>query len=400
MNNNLSFKSIFLILLCILLSKSLYYDAFGKNLLLFVFLPIVIVVSKHTFQFKQLLFLCLYLVVPLLNPNTAYSTYVVLLVRLLLAIALVSTVRFSDFTKVFAIFIEGIGVISLLSFIVIYFQISSPLPEFVALDGRHLQNFVLFGVSDGFIEQEVYRNSGLWWEPGAFQLFINLALLFRVIRKELTFKRTIMYIIIVASTGSTTGFISTILLISAVGFTFIGKKKLKKRAFVSFIVMAPIFSILLTKSIPMIAEKFDKESNMYASFLSRFLDFEISKTVFLEHPILGLGYGGYEKYIHTYGTMIAGTYIMNSPAKPTGSDGLSILFAQTGLFAVILIFPLLLPKYLGKISIASKLCIMLSLIIGYNTQNLAFTLLFIVMSFYGLTGKLEFALDGFNDKTV
>ena len=44
-----------------------------------------------------------------------------------------------------------------------------------------MDNFLLFAVD--FLNSETvgFRNNGLWWEPGAFQLFINIAFLFQII---------------------------------------------------------------------------------------------------------------------------------------------------------------------------------------------------------------------------
>jgi hypothetical protein len=72
--------------------------------------------------------------------------------------------------------------------------------------------------------------NGLWWEPGAFALFINLAVIFTIINDELTLKRYILFAIIILFISSTTGSIVFLLL----SLILLKKVLVRKNIFVLF----------------------------------------------------------------------------------------------------------------------------------------------------------------------
>lgn len=56
--------------------------------------------------------------------------------RLWIAMFLVSYLSFEKFAKIFTDLVLVVGVVSLLTFPIIFFDMDSPLPDFVATDGR------------------------------------------------------------------------------------------------------------------------------------------------------------------------------------------------------------------------------------------------------------------------
>lgn len=92
--------------------------------------------------------------------------------------------------------------------------LSLPLDRSSLTPNIGIHNF--HGMHDYFIAGEkVMRNSGMFWEPGAFAGYLLIALFFVVIMKSVSLKKWQVFLLIVAllSTQSTTGFIVGIVLL-------------------------------------------------------------------------------------------------------------------------------------------------------------------------------------------
>jgi hypothetical protein len=76
----------------------------------------------------------------------------------------------------------------------------------------------------------INSNFGLFWEPGVFQTFINLALYFQLfVLKDLNIRRIIVFMITIFTTFSTTGYLSAFLLFAIYLITNNEKAKSTKR---------------------------------------------------------------------------------------------------------------------------------------------------------------------------
>lgn len=387
-NEQNTFVNFIIVLSVILISKSLYYETYGENIFylpLFVFLSYLSYVRKIKFHKWIILYSLFFISLVMINLESQYSSIMILLFRLSIGLMLISLIEFERFSKIFSSIILFIGLISLLSIPVIYFNISSPLSDFVATDSRRLRNFIFFGVTENFITLSTYKNSGLWWEPGAFALFVNLAVIFSIINKDMTLKKFILFGIIIFSTGSTTGLIVFLLL----SLTMINSKIHKKNILIILFVLPILLFVVYTFFLPIIMEKFDPEGNSIASFLSRYYDVVISLEMLKENILLGYGFGSYTVNAIPFGKNIFGQFLYYSPAKPTGADGITLLLAQTGILSIILLLPFLFPKYFRDLTLLQKLIITLSLFITFNTENFTFTLIFIALTFYGLVGNYK-----------
>jgi hypothetical protein len=211
---NLNFKSI-VIILSILLSKSLYYETFGENNLIILLLILAISHILYKTSVNQLFFLkksvLLYLAIILvisINPNAKMSTSLVFFGLLTISLWITTIIPLSYFTKVFYNLTKVLMIASIFRYLIIFIDSSSILQDFISIEGDHYINFLLFGV----LKEEqtflgIIRNNGLWWEPGAFQVIINLAFLLGLAFKRVTTKDYFLFLIVIVSTGSTAGII-------------------------------------------------------------------------------------------------------------------------------------------------------------------------------------------------
>lgn len=377
------------ILGCIFCAKTLYYEAYGYGLLLIAFTFFMIMAIGMFFQSvmisrKKLLFSFLFLLLAAVNPSANMQSVVMLMVLLLSGLLATSIVNFDQFASYYVKVIRVLILFSLLSFVVIRFNIPSPLPAAKSIADFYYRNFVVFFVPERAIETQGYRNSGVWWEPGAFQLFINLAFLFEIVIQKVRWKSYIIYALGIVSTISTTGFVIFFLL------SFLHFKKTVKKLSTSQIVLlvfitAIAMGIFLLLAKDMIFGKLNQDDTNFASTLSRAYDNLVDWTMLKEHPWLGVGFGNDNARVD-YALRLIGPLEYNSGAKPTGSDGLLLLIASLGIGAVFFLLPtLLFPKYLRRFTALERVLFAIVFIFMFNTENLTYTIIFYVLIFFGLT---------------
>jgi len=170
-------------------------------------------------------------------------------------------------------------------------------------------NLIVYTVNDyDFIPQyildfggfQLYRNSGFAWEPGAFSVYICIAIFFHLLRNKLKItnnRHLWVFIIALATTFSTTGYSMLILLI----VFYIYNQQVHKIAWIGPVVVLFIGYLV---TLPFMAEKiaenteFNTEELIYYSSKydikyqpQRFESLQIDFKDFLNHPIIG--YGGH-----------------------------------------------------------------------------------------------------------
>lgn len=163
------------------------------------------------------------------------------------------------------------------------------------------------------------RNSGPFWEPGAFSIFLNLAIILNAIQnKGRLFKNNQFFIIALISTLSTAGYLVFLFMLTSI----IAVKSTVKFYYALMLLPISFFTISLVIELdfllPKIVENFQvAESTTTSRFGSAYADL----LLFDAHPILGYGRNltamyGTERFIHS---------VMHR------NNGLTKLFVQWGL---------------------------------------------------------------------
>lgn len=169
---------------------------------------------------------------------------------------------------------------------------------------------IVFSILNEGVESFLPRNSGFAWEPGAFAVFINLAIFANLVRNSFRIrnnKNLLIFIISLLSTQSTTGY-SIFLLLAA--FYFINMKGMTLKI---LIIPLVIIGVLYIFSLPFMYEKIASLGSEKVSDLveigakdwnkdkmigaQRFVSFQIDFIDFLNNPILG--YGGHDEEMWT-----------------------------------------------------------------------------------------------------
>lgn len=131
-----------------------------------------------------------------------------------------------------------------------------------------------------------HRNPGAFWEPGAFAIFLNLALIFNLIKNNaLISLKNIIIIVGILTTLSTGGYIAMFLIIF---FFYLSSSKLKyKFVYVTVVlILAYLVLVNLDFMLPKVQTDIElREETTTSRFGSGIVDFQL----FLTHPFIGTG---------------------------------------------------------------------------------------------------------------
>lgn len=166
------------------------------------------------------------------------------------------------------------------------------------------------------------RNQSIFWEPGALQGYINMALLFLLFDKSADKKKlklkTFILVLCMVTTMSTMGYFVMALIFGIYYFTDVYKGRINVKTILVMLVMLVATVMLLMSDT--VQDKFDISSDKYMSTELRSNDIISGVEIVLKKP-MGLGYNS-QKY---YQTMEKYNILANS-------TGLLITLQQFGIF--------------------------------------------------------------------
>lgn len=148
----------------------------------------------------------LVLLTAIVNSDTSIK-YSYELMLLLLCGAIAVCTNFSILKVVFTDVIYLISVCSLVVFFVSIF-VPSLLGPFPTVYSEMMVPYKFCFLASTFSpELGVYRNLGIFREPGVFIVYLNLAILFELFSQKVNFKKVIVFLITILTTMSTAGYI-------------------------------------------------------------------------------------------------------------------------------------------------------------------------------------------------
>jgi hypothetical protein len=274
---------------------------------------------------------------------------------------------------------------SLFRYLVIFTNVPSILPDFISINGEHFSNYIFFGIQsakDGVTVTQgtffnIIRNNGLWWEPGAFQVIINLAFILGLVFKKVSKKDYFLFLFVLLTTFSTAG----IAIFSILSFIYFRRNMNYKLIFLFLLLIVPVLT-LSTFYETVIESKLSLD---HGSTNSRFNDATLALRMFSAYPFIGTGMGNLE---------ILNDFTSKYPYG-TGSNGILLLLANLGLLSFTVFIPLIFPGYLiGFDKKINKILISSSLFLLFFTQNFTIILIFSIMIFYGVKKYKRFNFIG------
>ena len=347
--------------------------------------------GKVKINFRELatllLFLFLMTISSIINHENTL-TFISRSLAIILGYSICRNVRKEVFFKAFdkAMIIISIGalIMELIAYLIPSLLLHLP-KVYNTADKLHY-TFYLSSVYDrNNLGTTLIRTSGIFWEPGAFAIYLVLAIFVQLfILDSPRIKTIILYLIALLFTFSTTGYISA----SALLLTYIfserssGVSKRLKRLFIAIIVVVLIISIGAENS-ELYSKVFGKLTSGTSSATTRYSSIFNGIKVVLDHPIFGVGSQS-QDYMAFYVDSVGNQYSNGGYIITNTVVGYTVNYGV--LFGVLFVIGTL--KFV-KIYASSKLeeiMLFIVFLMAYSGERF-FSFLPFVFVFYGLKYK-------------
>lgn len=293
-------------------------------------------------------------------------------VRFIMALAVLNYIVYKKINIIEELFhvLKWLTLHGIANFIVVnfLFRFFAPVP------GTNTFSLLLFFGSDSAF-YSFHRNQSIFWEPGVFQIYLNIFLFINLFYRENKFP-VLVIIAVILSTVSTTGVVISFLQIL---YYYIVHLKMSYKKILIIVLIAPaLFGYyIITKNI--VEDKLIGTSK--GSFWSRSFDTENGFAIAFNNP-LGIGFSTvkYQK--------IAASNVYNVNALVDTDRGntnsIATLFYSTGLFFGILFLIFLFrqqifPRY--------KFLMFLIMIFCLSSEPLFFSTFFLIFPLSGMLGE-------------
>jgi len=190
------------------------------------------------------------------------------------------------------------------------------------------KHFIIYTMELGW-NVDFPRNSGPFWEPGGFSVFLYLAFVFNLIKEKSFFnKKNIVFLITLISTQSTTGYLA--FFIFGIVYVVVNKR-------ISYsIVLAPILlaaAIFAYTNVDFLGDKIDNmvqdsQKENRKQIYTRVVSGQINLERFFSSPIFGIGR----------------FYEIDDDSNP-GNNGTTLLLAEFGLVGFLFYFANMFRSY-------------------------------------------------------
>jgi O-antigen ligase len=231
-----------------------------------------------------------------------------------------------------------------------------------------------------------YRNSGIYWEPGMYQIYLNLLVIYYLYKENnnSSTKWIVLYLIIsIITTGSVTGYA-----LCAIEMALYAINNSRRIGFK--IIIGVVTATALIIAVPYFSSMLENKMTIGNSFEHRFSDLTSGWSFILQRPILGYGpnTSEYSNYYHS----VFGVYRGNT----NGMVSIFIQFGILGFIAYVISF-FHFCKY-GSVLIGNRAFwpLIIWTIVSFNTEPITtHTIVFFFMSL-GISYMLYYYRDDKN----
>lgn len=242
--------------------------------------------------------------------------------------------------------------------------------------GVYYKNY--FNIFYTYSEKTIPRICGLFWEPGVYQIYLNMALFIYLAREKKEKGKLLLLLISILFTQSTTGYMLAAIICGAI---FIRNNLFTKDSKMAIKIIIPL-SVLMFVAFAYISKR--QETNIVGdSYNLRIRDIFNSLSLFIEHPILGTGFYNTSEFarLDEFGR--------------GNSNGLFTWLYTTGIVGMLFaIIPFLNNIYHSKDKIHKTNHIVLFIFVlvinlSEPIYNLAFMVLILAYAYYMAMNKVE-----------
>lgn len=267
-----------------------YWLHAGITIMSLFAIAVIVAIRKHA-KVRSNVFIIIYsLLIPFTGILYGCSIQLISYAILLFSTLLISaSFSYDQFRKGLLNVVAVMAVISISLEILFLLGIIKPVLHGSGVNGLfgfYIYMFHVFGGGHNWTTTS--RLCGIFWEPGIYQMVLNICLLMNLElfdkNSEITWKLPKLCIIVIAiiMTESTTGYLVLGLII--VG-RYLNKSKRSLKFKVLTIILLILFWIVISIN-PVITEKFSDDNH---SFLVRFIDFQALLKMIWENPFFGSG---------------------------------------------------------------------------------------------------------------
>ena len=260
------------------------------------------------------------------------------------------------------------------------------LPRMTNSANNEITTMIFAGFQTDYLQEGGMRAFGIFWEPGVFQIYLNLALMMELfLKKRSDWRRIIIILGAVVITLSTTGYLASAWIL---GVYFILEKRsaiiTKKTIFIVLgallVVIGAICLIDFSYIMETVFGKFldPKDGSWIARAASVFVNLEI----FLDHPLIGVGMEQINE------EMVIRSLEMFGKSTTHNTNTLMYQFAAHGIFYAGL-YTLGTCKFASRLSSKKivKIALFIAILILYVGENLRYSMLPLILIFYGYQAK-------------
>lgn len=223
-----------------------------------------------------------------------------------------------------------------------------------------------------------HRNFGPFWEPGVYQIYLNIAILYLLFFRSGEMKCSLMWLIAaLVTTFSTTGYICFSIILCALLWK---ESVVANRRIIPLIMVMTILGVILLSNEYVSEVVFGKfEDGGGVSFLIRIYAIEFYGKVILENPYFGLGV---EKSMKTVNDMYnsVGLNFSDSACTTTMRE----FACMGGIFGFYRLYIQWKFSRLFTQKIHVSFLIFLMIIICLNTEDVIYSVFFNVIFYYGI----------------
>lgn len=374
-----------------------FFNTLPRYIMLGLCLLFALKLSNHNvlLKFKSNLLLYLFLSIPFIISCIIHSEsttrIAVKLICITCAMLMTSNVPFYDYSEAFRKAMVFVSICSIIITIIAYLSPSliRILPVMTNSAGMKIYTCLFAGIDERMLGQAAIRTNGIFWEPGVFQMYLNLAILFELYcEKAKNTKRIIVYILALVLTFSTTGYICLFWIVTSYLLFYVDSGT--RKSIVNFLllllllIIAGVLFILFEDSITtgvVFGKLFDPT---HGSTNVRLASVITNIEIFVDNPIWGIGMEAIpQEFIYR---TLASKLIYGYTSQNTNT-----LLYQFAAHGILFGSAFTIGTYrFGKKLSDSKIVIFIifiAIVLLYIGENLMVSMLPYIIIFYGCTNK-------------
>lgn len=304
-NRQNKIRTVILLLLFLTSSFAIYYDLIGSVLTIGLWLvAMVIIVTMGHIRFDNNVVGVFGLLSALMLASILYGdnprNVIMILASFVIVFLFSGTVSFQEFKKEYVDVMYFLALFSIALFLIYTF-----IPQMQSINT--VWNGKISCIYFFSYRSDLFRNYGMFWEPGAYQTFLALAAMFCLSEKILNVNKFIVLLAALVTTFSTVGAISMALIISKYLISRDASKRTTKIGLALLLLCAGFFLFNFTELISS-TQIFWKVESFFAQEQYRSAEFSLTSSAavryfaivkpfeaFLEKPITGWGTVNLEK---------------------------------------------------------------------------------------------------------